>query len=238
MLDSPYDEIKSINGFLRKDEAYNHNEKTGTIPFEIFHKWSWNPAPRFPYAGWILALFNPELLIEIKKKNSPMPTGAVTPSTLAFILFDGIEGEEEPFCCIAFENIPDLRRRIMDCLPSEWDLENWNLPDLTNKEYWQRYINFDNHGFSQKWDEGRGGMIQNCWHIPFKSLADLATVTMIGEDKINLSNPDPAQEIIQIERLAYLKEQAIRRTEIDGQTFWREHRIQKNGDCLLNGQVI
>ena len=93
------------------------------------------------------------------------------PSTLAFVLFDGADLREQPFACIAFEDTGKLRERVRSCLPAEWDLEGWNnIPNLANREYWDRRIDFAQYGWcrSSAWSRDNGGMVQNCWHIPFR----------------------------------------------------------------------
>lgn len=218
----PYDEVKAVNGLLRKDNAYNHGETSGTLPIEIFINWSDHADNWYPYAGWLLTLYNPELYSCIKKVHNA-PDQVYTPSTLAFILYDGATlGEEKPFACIAFEDIQRLKDRIRDCLPAEWDLDSWNIPPLSERGYWSRYIDFDNHGFSAKWNPANGGMIQNCWHIPLRRLLDIATVTMIGESDPMIGARTPDQYDLQKARLEYIKSYAW---NLDTEYNWKERRI-------------
>ena len=114
-------------------------------------------------------MFNPALLRKIKQDHNA-PDGVVMPSTLAFILFDGAVLREKPFACIAFEDIGALRERVRSCLPAEWNLERWNIPNLANRDYWRRWFDYDKNGLCKPdaWDNDNGGMIQNCWHIPFR----------------------------------------------------------------------
>lgn len=226
---NPYDEVKAVNGLLRKDRKYNHGSETGTLPFEIFINWTDHPTTKYPYAGWILALFNPDLYSQIKKDHNA-PDKVQTPTTLAFFLYDGDyrnQGSEKPFACIAFEDIERLRTRITECIPSDWDITNWNIPPLSDTEYWKRHIDFDNNGFSTEgaWNPANGGMIQNCWHIPLRRLLDIATVTMIGESDPMIGAWTAEQYDLQKERLEYIKSYAW---GIDQNMNWKERRITED----------
>ena len=151
-------------------------------------------------------------------------------TTLAFFLYDGDyrnQGSEKPFACIAFEDIERLRTRITECIPSDWDITNWNIPPLSDTEYWKRHIDFDNNGFSTEgaWNPANGGMIQNCWHIPLRRLLDIATVTMIGESDPRIGAWTAEQYDLQKERLEYIKSYAW---GIDQNMNWKERRITED----------
>ncbi len=160
----PYDEIKAVNEILIKDWQYNRNELSGTIPIEIFNTWYYNPSVSYPYAGWILALFNPVLLSQIKREQNErtrykynIPETVYRPGSLVYFLYHGEQLQERPFACIAFERIEELKQRITDCLPYEWNITDWTLPPLSRRDYWSQFINFENHGYTKKWDADCGG---------------------------------------------------------------------------------
>ena len=217
-----YVEIKGVDDFLRHDYEYNHGEISGTIPFEIFHTFSDKA-----YFGWGLTLYNVDQFNEGKRAHNRPETG-VEPGTLVFILFDGYEeGKEKPFAVIAFEDIGALRERLREILPDEWNLDEWNMPELSDREYWGKYIDFDNHGLCACWDTENGGMIQNCYHIPFRRLADLATVTVYGAEdpKTGADNPDDYD--MQENRLNYIKQNAYDIKEKDDGFYWKPRRATK-----------
>lgn len=210
----PYDEIKAVNEILTKDWKYNNGETSGTLPIEIFNKWSWNPSEYHPYAGWILALFNPELLSEKKREWNErtrykynVPEAVYRPGNLVFFLYHGEQLKEQPFACIAFERIEELKQRIKYCLPREWDLESWNLPPLTD-EYWKQFIDFDNGGYTNNWDAERGGMVRNNWIIPLRTLADLGTFTLIGDQDLDTEHRYKKLQRLEEIRLQYIQRQA------------------------------
>lgn len=236
------DEVKASTGILRKTGDYNHFERSGTIPIEIIGAWSKKPEKRNNYyAGWILSLFNPEKLNQIKKDHN-RPETAEQPGTLAFFLFDGEEGSEQPFACVAFEFMELLKQRIKECLPAEWDIENFSLPNQgTTKEsieFWSRYIDFDNHGFCANWDPDRGGMIQNCWHIPLRKLADIATVTMIGETDPYIRHWDALQDALQRDRLQFIKDYAWAFVERNGIIEAHERRVVEKWERIYKRRVL
>lgn len=216
------DEVKAQNGFLRKDFTYNRNEISGTIGFEVFSNWYQNPEERWKaYPGWLLSLFNPDMLQRIKAARG-RPETVTQPTTIDFFLFDGATiGEEKPFACVSFESIDLLIQRIRECLPAEWNLESWNLPPLNEKDYWRNFMDVDGkQGYCTNWNRNNGGMIGNMWHIPFRRLADIATVTMIGDD------PE-AVEGLHKTRLQWLKDYAIQPVfdSRDGTRSFEERRL-------------
>lgn len=211
----PTDEIKVVNGFLQKDWKYNRGDTSGTLPVEIFHTWTATPNQYYPYAGWALALFNPEALTRKKREWNErtgyrynVPEKVVRPGTLDYFLYHGIPLQEQSFAVIAFEDIERLKDRITNCLPFEWSLNSWTgIPPLSEAEYWNQYIIIEDHGYCRRWDPEKGGMIQNNWHIPLRTLADIATFTLIGAD------PDKGHRDAQIEELTrtrygYIQRQA------------------------------
>lgn len=211
----PTDEIKAVNEYLQKDWKYNHGETSGTLPFEIFVNWTNKPSTEYPYAGGLLSLFSPEELSRQKREwnmrtnyKYNVPEKVVRPGTLDFVLYHGMPLQEKPFACIAFEDIEMLKTRIIDCLPMEWNIQNWTgIPPLSDRLYWNEYIRLEEFGLNRKWDPERGGMIQNCWHIPLRTLADLATFTMIGNDPV-IGHRDSLQEALMRTRFDYIKRQA------------------------------
>ena len=154
-----------------------------------------------------MSLFNPESYSQIKKNNGA-PDKVKRPGTLVFFLFHGIPLQEKPFACVAFEDIERLKDRICECLPFEWNVKNWmGIPPLSDSEYWNQFVKLEDHGFNRKWDPERGGMIQNCWHIPFRTLADMATVTLIGKDPV-FTHKSAEIETLMKTRFDYVKRQA------------------------------
>lgn len=206
-------EVKGIRHFL--DRNNDGGEASGTLYFEIFGRWMDDRSK--PYAGWTLALYNPDLLNEIKKAHNAI-TSAEKTDILAFILFDR---EDKPFACVAFEYIDKLIERLNECFPREWDMKNFNLPPLDNAEFWRRYTN--ERGRYKHWETDRGGMILNNWYIPFRKLAGVATVTMIGDNDPNISGvSNGTSEALQRSRLEYLKAYARDKKQINDK-----------GECLI-----
>ena len=88
------------------------------------------------------------------------------------------------------------------------------MPSLADKKYWGRYI--DDIGKAVQWDLEKGGMIKNMWYIPFKTLASIATVTMIGDaDPIINGESNGISEELQKNRLAWLNQTARNATKIN-----------------------
>ncbi len=168
-------EVKTINNYLVRGDT--NNEPSGTIPFEIFHRWL-PDQPEKMYAGWLLSDYDMATYNDIKRTHG-RSEHAETSGVLAFML---MRSDNEPFACVAFEDIRALLIRLYELCP---DAKGWGIPDpdtlisATDQAYWRQF---------SKWDQDKGKMIQNVWHVPFKSLSDLATVTMIG-------NVDPAEEV-------------------------------------------
>lgn len=180
-------EVKTINNHLTRDDLWMKeykadHELSGSVQFEIFHDWKKTPAEG-RYQGWLFSEYNYKQYNEVKQQHGRQEI-AQTPDTLAFIL---MKNDTEPFACIAFEDMKALLARLYKILPfEEWDINNIGIPPATDTEYWRKYIR---DGKQQPaWCPDRGGMIQNMWHVPFRLVADLATVTMIGE-------VNPAEEL-------------------------------------------
>lgn len=220
-------EVKTINNHLtRNDLWYKDNngdhEPSGSVQFEIFHDWKRTPAED-RYQGWLFSEYNYEKYNGVKQQHGRAETAA-TPDTLAFIL---MKNNKEPFACIAFEDIRALLARLYKILPfNEWDLDNIGIPPATDTEYWKKYIR---DGKQQPaWSPDRGGMIQNMWHVPFRLIADLATVTMIGE--VNPAEelqktPFKCPESIAQKRLTFLQDLAAQQgrepfKDPDAFTIW------------------
>ena len=196
-------EVKAARHFLNRNGKWSQGEvdESGVLGFEIFGIWKDDRSQ--PYAGWTLALFNPEQLRQIKALHHDQ-TKVEEIDTLSFILFDD---NENPFACIAFENINQLKKKLCECFPSEWNFEYYNLPSLADKRYWKTYI--DDGGKCNKWDKIKGGMIKNMWYIPFNYLKGIATVTMIGDhDPIIQGDSNEVSEATQKKILEGLSERA------------------------------
>ena len=179
-------EVKTINNHLTRDDLWMKqykadHEPSGSVQYEIFHSWDVPAEDR--YQGWLLSMYNYIVYNGVKQQHG-RDERAETPGTLAFIL---MKNNKEPFACIAFEDIRALLDRLYKILPfNEWDLDNLTIPPATDTEYWKKYIR---EGKQQPaWSADRGGMIKNMWHVPLRLIADLATVTMIGE-------VNPAEEL-------------------------------------------
>lgn len=218
-------EVKTVQNHLTRNNAWIRermadHEPTGTIPFEVFHRWDVPAEDR--YQGWLLSMYNYKVYNAVKQQHGRAEQ-AETPGTLAFML---MKENKEPFACVAFEDMKALLTRLYEILPfNEWDLDTLTIPPATDTEYWSKYIR---DGKQQPaWDADRGGMIQNCWHVPFKRLADLATVTMIGDvnpadeiQKARFKCPDSIAE----KRLTFLQDLAAqqgRETFKDPDAFTR-----------------
>lgn len=187
-------EVKTISHFINRNDIWIQkyrvdHEPTGTIPFEVFHRWDIRAEDRYP--GWLLSLFGAEQYTKKVKQAHNRPETSEPPGTLAYIL---MKENGEPFACVAFEDMYKLLTRLLDILPfKRWNIPKMEIPSATDIAYWRNYIR--DGRYQPAWDPDRGGMIQNCWHVPFKTLADLATVTMIGE-------VNPAEEV---KKSAYAK---------------------------------
>lgn len=134
-------EVKTVRGFLFRTN--DNEEATGTIGFEL-----WKSDKR-KTRGWLLQMLNPD-----GKKS-------VQPDILIFLLV----AYDRPFASIAFENVPELFKRLKQ-LSTEigFDLNNIPVGDRATA-----------------FTIPSGLLIKNMWMIPLAKLEDLAHVVMIGE---------------------------------------------------------
>lgn len=173
-------EIKTIKTFLtQNNNSRKAPDERGSIPFEIFHRWipeNYNAM----YAGWLLSAYDSIEYNKIKQEHNRNEY-AETPGIYIFVL---IGVNKRPYACIAFENIAALLSRLQELCP---DGQNWGIPtprtlrSASDRTYWDRYAAWKNY------DKLSGGMVNNCWYVPFYSICDLATVTMIYEN-VDLDN--------------------------------------------------
>ena len=166
-------EIKTIRPFLTQ----NNNPRSapddgGSIPFEIFHRWIPDEYEEM-YAGWLLSAYSSKTYNKIKAEHG-REERAETPGLYIYVLM-GSNGT--PYACIVFENIAVLLNRLLKICP---DAKGWGIPNprtltpASNRAYWNKF------DAKQWYDSIKGAMIQNCWNVPFKSICDLATVTLIN----------------------------------------------------------
>ena len=234
-------EVKAIRNHLTRDDLWMEqykvdHELSGSVQFEIFHDWQSTTAEE-RYQGWLWSEYNYEQYNAVKQQHG-RPETAETPDTLAFIL---MKANKEPFACIAFEDIRALLTRLYKILPmKEWDIDNIGIPPATDAEYWKKYIRAGRQ--QPAWSADRGGMIQNMWHVPFRLLADLATVTMIGEvnpaEELQVARFKCPESVAQ-QRLTFLQDLAAQQgrrrfKDPDAFTKWETEHIarltEKYGD--------
>ena len=205
-------EVKTIRNHLTRDDLWIEqykadHELSGSVQFEIFHRWDVPAEDR--YQGWLLSMYSARKYNAMKESKGRSER-AETPGTLAYML---MKANKEPFACVVFEDMQALLFRLLKILPfNEWDLDNIEIPPATDTEYWSKYIRAGKQ--QPVWSADRGGMIQNMWHVPFRLIADLATVTMIGE-------VNPAEELqaarfkcpesVAQQRLMFLRDLAAQR---------------------------
>lgn len=135
--------------------------------------------------GFLPAILNPE--------NAATKQPAVQPLAVVYLLM----AYSMPFAGIVFDDVKALIARLED--------------------YGKR-IGFDIHAQlpcgedARDWKPGEALLIQNMWHIPFRELADLATVTMIGgkprmrPDIISLDGKRQCPNRLQEARYSYLEQ--------------------------------
>lgn len=178
-------EIKTFRYLLTRDNDGDATTGTvsvgGSLPFEIFHNSSDNA-----YAGWLPSMYSPEQYNKIKEQHG-REERATLEGVLAFVLWS--ESKQKPFATVVFENenVLELLKRLITLCPDADHPENWGLSfeDITRQipcstvRYWDQYRGRKN------FDKVRGGLGiydgRNTWYVPFDQLADLATVTIIGE---------------------------------------------------------
>lgn len=174
-------EVKRKNNFLTRGN--NNGEATGTISFELFQNKETKERNKW-YSGWLPSQYNPRdytfMRKDIREKQlsegkHPREVKARTPGALVMVLTDN---RQNAFACVAFENMPELLTRLLKLCP---DPDSWGLTDpekirpAIDKKYWEQYETW--YG---KWNDTYGTIINNMWHVPFRQIMDLATVTMIG----------------------------------------------------------
>lgn len=172
-------EVKRISNYLTRGN--DNDEPSGTIPFELFQCADKTKRDKW-YGGWLLSICNAFwytlMRKEIRERQSAegihvAEVIARTPGALVMILTAG--GKQNPFACVAFEKIPELITRLCELCP---DPAGWGLTDpdtqkpATNRTYWKKY---------ETWNNEYGKVIGNMWHVPFREITNLATVTMIGK---------------------------------------------------------
>ena len=174
-------EVKTINNYLtRNDTPKGDPDPSGTIPFEIFHKWvpkgkdrDINELKKL-YAGWLLSAYNFVDYNAIKEEHG-REERAEYPGLYAFVLMGA---NRKPFACIVFENIYETLKKLYEICP---DPDNWGIPNartLKPATEWEYWAQFDAR---YHFDKYKGGMIQNVWHVPLRSVYTLTTVTLIDD---------------------------------------------------------
>lgn len=198
-------EVKANGQFLAQannDRPYTYLEPAGTLYFEVFQ--NWYPDRRHEmYQGWMYSIIDPETYTDIKRKwqlywqRQRKHVETVTAERWGNFAMALLDGRQEPFACVAFQNMDALLKRLRELCP---DPDGWGMDDIlkqrpaTDKAYWDTYMKYYDvatrsyHNIT--WSRTSGGMIEHCWHIPLKSLADVdgVKITMIGDDR------EPANE--------------------------------------------
>ncbi len=146
-------EVKTISNFTFRNN--DNNVPSGTLPFEL-----WN-GDRY---GWLLALLYPELRLIPEDEQ---PIHAVQPVLFCFLLVSYLG----PYACIMFEDFPALVQRLKDYV------EGQGFELVPQSDIHPNGVPLDD----DTWRQDDPYIIDTCWHIPFERIADLATVTMIGE---------------------------------------------------------
>ena len=146
-------EVKTISNFTFRNN--DNNEPSGSLPFEL-----WNE-DRY---GWLFALLYPELRLESEDEQ---PIHATQPVLFCFLLVSYLG----PYACIMFEDFPALAQRLKDYA------EEQGFELIPQSDTHPNGVPLDD----DTWRQDDPYIIETCWHIPFEHIADLATVTMIGE---------------------------------------------------------
>ncbi len=151
-------EIKTIYNFTFRNN--DNNEPSGTLPFEL-----WN-SDRY---GWLLALLNPEMRLKPGEEQS---IHAVQPVLFCFLLISYLG----PFACVMFEDFPALAQRLEDLaaekgfqLIPQSETNPDGIPPASDADTWRHDDPY---------------IIDDCWHVQFNRLSDLATVTLIGRSPL------------------------------------------------------
>ena len=142
-------EIKSDWEFLFR--IYDKETPSGTLPFAL-----WSSKTRQNY-GWLIRILFPECFY-----TEGQDIHSVQPMALVYVL----AAYQNAFACVAFENIPALKERIISLAKNAgFDLET-GVPLGEDAAAWNP----------------EGLIIREAvWYIPLSTLDDLATVTMIGD---------------------------------------------------------
>ena len=197
-------EVKAFHNFLT--HGGDNYEPSGSIPFEVFLKNKRElKAGEKNFPGWLFNLLDHPSY----KDYSEIEGRTATAAECGKLVFVPMDSEHKPFACIMFENTRQLVKCLAGILPlHEWSIgDPENLYPYENKKYWDRHKRFDKE---------HGGMMDNCWYVPFRQISHLATVTMINNDpeiKETYTN-QYGQEItreLQEGRLNYLKQCAEER---------------------------
>jgi len=228
-------ELKSIGSFLERHHKGSYhvlNNDHGTVYVELYNSSGEKP-------GWMIHYLSPDTDMEkeldslpdpaIEKKNSPAMIRAHNPATpaperfttyvkphyLIYLLFAD-EAGTLPFAAISFE----------------WDSFKEKLSDLTGEAvsevYWMflpdeaaQILEKGSAGVCSLTDEGRRSFLWMesrvtkaagtgyCWHIPMNELADIARVTMIGDEaqvKAQLDKDFPDRKKLIDARYQWLKD--------------------------------
>lgn len=145
----------------------------GVISFAIWNSYNREPPePPRTRLGSLYRMFYPN---NAKHERQPVAYASVL-----------LNQEEKPYACIAFENFPELKKRLIK-IGREYEL------DLT-KEGFERIPCWDNlHGwkspdewanFIEQKNEYEGRQLwlrKNMWYILMSEVINLATVTLIGD---------------------------------------------------------
>ena len=129
----------------------DNEEPSGTLGFAL-----WSEANRNNY-GWLMKILNPESF-----NASDGPVTAVQPLILVFVLVE----YEDVFACVTFTDVPALCNRLCELAARYgFDLKS-GVPLGENA-----------HGWSPESALIHGNM----WYIPLSGLADIASVTLVGD---------------------------------------------------------
>lgn len=201
--------------FLMRDN--NNFNAHGTIDIELYSN------RNKKYKGWIYGYRHPaEYTKEVQARGCG--TTYFKPDILAYMLMTApiLSPEEDedpyarfgdeqcmPYAAIVFEDFKALYERLNKLAEQKfgWTLEKWDMPKATDPRW-------------NEWEK-RGDMMYNMWYVPLDEVADLATVTMIGDTeklKENLTYKPKVPISLQLERLEYLEKLAKgRHADIDSE---------------------
>ena len=174
----------------RDDNDYD----CGTIQFAIWNSYA-NESIR-THLGSLYKMFYPREPEEGRKVTE------VTPHVYMEILLDA---NKRPFACIAFEDFPALRNRLIELaskhgIPLDREgfkaIPRWEIGKDPN--VWANQINGNRYRNKI--------LITEMWHVPFSDVVDLATITMIGETPEVIREGVRVPVEMQKKRLAFLEE--------------------------------